>query len=148
MVEKERFGRFLRSLLGALTVAWLAVALAAPPDPFTFLLGLVPAWVLGTAVAAWLVYGDGWQRLSASGLFRPALRTSTATLAFVLVAVALKVAATAAANAALGASSVGYTVGVGTSAVAVLLAYAAVFLTGPDIRPGELDDRSESDRGQ
>jgi hypothetical protein len=131
MVDKQRFGEFLRSLLGALTVAWLLVALSAPGAVFAFFLWLVAAWVFATGVAWWLVYADGWTYLAESGAFRPAVQTSTATLGFVALALALKVAATAATNRLVDPQAAGDAVWLAGSVAALVLAYAAVFLTGP-----------------
>jgi hypothetical protein len=131
MVDKERFGRFLRSLLGALAVAWLVVALSAPGGVFAFFWQLVAAWILGAMAAFWLVYEDGWASLAGSELFRPALETSTATLAFVLLAIVGKAAATAATNWLFVPDRVADWVWLVGSALALVGAYAAVFLTGP-----------------
>jgi len=130
MPDKQRVGRFLRALLGLFTVAWVVVAAVSPPDPFSFLLGLVPAWVVATGVAAWLVYGGGYRRLRGSRLYAPGAPTSTATGVFVLLAVALKVALTFVANVLLGAPRVGYAEGAVAGVLALMLAYLAVFVSG------------------
>jgi hypothetical protein len=127
MPDKERVGRFLRTLLGTLTVASLVVALASPPSPIVFSVLLVPAWLGGMALAAWLVFRDGWDRLAESSLYAPRLRAPTATLLFVGIAVVLKVAGTAGANSLVGEPQVGYGIGLVTSGVALVVAYAFAF---------------------
>jgi hypothetical protein len=101
MPDKERVGRFLRTLLGTLTVASLVVALASPPSPIVFSVLLVPARLGGIAHAAWKV--------------------------FVGIAVVLKVAGTAGANSLVGEPQVGYGIGLVTSGVALVVAYAFAF---------------------
>lgn len=130
MADKEAAGRFLRTLLGLFTVSWVVVALVAPPDPFTFLLWLVPSWVLVTMLAAALAYGGGYDYLRNSDLYDPGVETSSATGAFVILAVALKLLFTFVANLALGASAVGYAEGVAVGVVALVVAYAVVFVAG------------------
>lgn len=130
MVEKERFGRFLRAVLGLFTVGWLLAAVVAPPDPFTFLLLLVATWVAGTAAAVWLVYRGGYGTLVDSPLYRPRAPAAWATGGFVALAIALKLAFTFAADLLLGAAAVGLAEGVVAGVLAVAVAYAAVFVAG------------------
>lgn len=134
MVDRERVERFLRTLVGSLTVAWLAVALFSPPKPFTFLLWLVPAWVIATAGAWWLVFRDGWARLEASPLFDPRTTPSKATLLFVGVAALVKVLGTAGANVLFGQSRVGYGLGVSASVLALVVAYGFAFWASEFLR--------------
>jgi hypothetical protein len=130
MADKEAAGRFLRTLLGLFTVSWVVVALVAPPDPFTFLLWLVPSWVLATVVATVLAYGGGYDYLRASDLYDPGVKTSSATGAFVILAVVLKLLFTFAADLVLGAATVGYAEGVAAGVVALVVAYVVVFVAG------------------
>ena len=139
MADKERFGRFLRAVLGLMTVAWVLVALASPPDPFTFLLYLVPAWVLATVGAIWLVYAGGYGTLRRSAAYNPRTSASRATGVFVLLVLALKVALTFGANLLLGQGAVGYAEGLLASAVAIVVAYVVVFWAGA---LGMLEDES------
>jgi hypothetical protein len=129
-MDRERVGQFLRALVGLFTVAWLVVALFSPPDPFTFLVGLVAGWVVAVPVAAWLVFAGGYRTLRASPAYAPRTSASRAAGSFVLLAVALKLLLTGVANVLLGADAVGYGVGAAVSGVALVVAYAAVFLAG------------------
>lgn len=130
MVDKGRVGRFLRTLVGLLLVAWLLAALFSPPDPSTFLLYLVPGWVLATVGAAWLVYAGGYRTLRESPAYNPRAPASRATAAFVGVAVVLKVVLTAGADLLLGEAAVGHGEGLVVSAMALVVAYVAVFWAG------------------
>lgn len=130
MADRERVGRFLRTLLGLFTVAWLVVAVLAPPDPLVFLLWLVPAWTLAFVAALALELTGGYRRLRGSRFYAPGVETSTATIVFVLVALVLKVALTLVADLALGATNVGYREGAITGILALVAAYVLVFLVG------------------
>lgn len=130
MPDKERVGRLLRTLVGLLTVAWLLVAVFVPPDPFTFLLWLVVAWVVAAIAAVWLVYLGGYATLVDSDLYAPGVPASTATGVFVVLALVLKVALTFTADLLLGEQAVGYGEGVAAGLVAVCLAYLVVFGVG------------------
>ncbi len=126
---REHLWRFLRTLVGLLLLSWLLSALFAPPDPFTFLIALVPQWVLAVPLAWYLVYRDGYDRLRASGLYSPRVPAAQALAAFVAVAVVLKVVTTFALNAAVGNRS--YAVDVGLSVLALAVAYALVYVGSP-----------------
>ena len=130
MPDKELFGRFLRALLGLMTVGWVVAALASPPDPFTFLVYLVPAWLLAGAGAAWLVYAGGYDVLRASPAYAPRAPAARATGVFVLLVLLVKIALTFGADLLLGRGAVGYGEGLVTSAVALIVAYVLVFYAG------------------
>lgn len=130
MVNKVRVGRFLRALLGLLTVSWLLAALVAPPDPFTFLLLLVPGWLLAVLGALWLVYAGGYEVLRESAAYTPRAPAARATAAFVVLTLASKLALTFGGNLLFGRATVGYGEGLLTSAMAVVVAYVLVFWAG------------------
>lgn len=130
MVDRARVGRFLRTLVGLLTVAWLVIAVLAPAAPFTFLLWLVPAWVFAMLAAVALELTDGYRRLRNSPFYTPGTEASTATAVFVAVTIVLKLGLTFAADLALGADAVGYEEGLLAGLLALAVAYVLVFLVG------------------
>lgn len=130
MADRERVGRFLRTLLGFLTLAWLVVAVLAPPNPFTFLLWLVPAWGLALIAAVALELTDGYRRLRTSRFYAPGVEASTATVVFVASTLVLKAGLTLVADLVLGGDAVGYREGVVTGFVALVVAYLLVFRVG------------------
>ncbi|PSP74883.1 hypothetical protein BRC81_17045 [Halobacteriales archaeon QS_1_68_20] len=123
---REHLWRFLRTLVGLFLLSWLLAALFSPPDPFTFLIALVPQWLLAVLLAWFLVYRDGYDRLRASGLYSPSVPAAQALAAFVAVAVVLKVGTTFALDFSLGTRS--YAADVGVSALALAVAYALVYV--------------------
>lgn len=130
MADRERVGRFLRTLLGLLTVAWLAVAVVVPPDPYSFMLWLVPAWVLALFAAVAMELAHGYWHLRNSPLYRPGVEASTATVVFVGVTLALKALLTLLADLVFGTAAVGHREGAVAGVLALALSYVLVFVVG------------------
>lgn len=130
MADRERVGRFLRTLLGLLTVAWLVVAVLAPPDPAAFMLWLVPSWVLALVAAVTLELTSGYRRLQNARFYAPGVESSTATMVFVVLTLLLKAGLTLLADLAFGGAAVGYREGIAAGILALALSYVLVFVAG------------------
>lgn len=122
----EQHWRSLRTLVGLLLLGTLLAALFAPPHPGVFLAVLVPSWLLALALAWYLVYRDGYERLRASRLYEPSVSPAQALSAFVVVAVVLKAVGTLALDVGVGPRS--YVVDAALSVGALAVAYALVYL--------------------
>lgn len=143
MPDRQRVGRFLRTLLGLLTVSWFVVAMLAPPYPFTFLLWIIPAWGLALAAALALELGDGYARLRQSRFYNTGGSASSATVVFVVLTVVLKASLTVVADVMFGTAAVGYREGVIASLLALGTSYAVIFWAGV-LRPREEVEEEES----
>lgn len=126
MVDRDRFGLFLRTLVGLLLVDWMVVAMVAPPDPLTFLVWLVPGWVGVFPVAAYLVYFDGYRKIRESPFYQPGdVRPSRTVVWFVVFVLVAKAAFTAVDRFLFGTQS--HAVGVAASIAALVAGYVFVY---------------------
>ena len=136
---KEAAWLFLRTLSGVLLAAWLLTALFAPPNPLTFSIWLAASWSVGTLIAIWLAYYDGYQTLADSTLYRPALGSSRSLVAFVAGTIVVKTGGTFVLNMFFGTRP--YLFDAGLSVFALALAYGLFYggvleaFTGGSDRP-------------